>query len=76
MQVTIESRKTRIKTFIDNLKDERLLLLLEQWLFGEDGSNISDEEMALLDDRIAENQADPEASIPWEEFAQKLKNGN
>lgn len=76
MQTTLESRKIRIKSYIDNLKDERLLALLEQWLFGEMGDNISDEEMALLDERLAENSADPDAAIPWEEFVKQLKGGN
>lgn len=76
MQTTLESRKIRIKSYIDNLKDERLLVLLEQWLFGEMGDNISDEEMALLDERLAENSADPDATIPWEEFVKQLKGGH
>jgi len=73
MQATIESRKVRIKTFIDNLNDERLLLSLEAWLFGEGVRDISEEELALLDERIAEHQANPDASIPWQEFVQQIR---
>lgn len=76
MDTTIESRKIRIKSFIDNLNDERLLKVLEVLLFGEGAGDISAEELALLDERIADSQANPDASIPWQELLQQLKNGN
>ena len=76
MNTTIESRKIRIKSFIDTLKDERLLQILEALLFGEGAGDISAEELAFLDERIADNQANPDASMPWQELIKQIKNGN
>ena len=43
----------------------------DRWL--DDDDPLTDEQKALLDARLADMEADPEKSIPWEEVKRQLE---
>ncbi len=57
-------------------REARIELLLKVWnsLFEEnDFAPVSVEIMQVLDERLAEYEADPNACIPWEEVLEELR---
>lgn len=71
MEVAFETRKQRIIEYIGEMDSDQALGELEDWLFEEP---FSDDELALVDERIADNEANPNASVPWEQFTDMIKN--
>lgn len=70
------SAVAKIKEQFANLSDnERLQLLLELWstLSGENDVELTAEEKALLDQRLAEHEANPHDTIPAEEAIARLR---
>lgn len=71
--VSIEMRKLRLLDFIITLEDEAVLDDLEDFIYGY-GETATDEELEMLDDRLAELDANPHDVISWEEVKkQKLE---
>lgn len=72
----LAARKFRLIEHIIGLTDEAELLEIEGIVFDfpEADDDLSEEELALLDERIAEAKANPDAGIPFEQFIQNMKN--
>jgi hypothetical protein len=73
--VTVDLKKS-IHDYIDNA-DERLLKLIkalvETYQEGEIGDDLAEEQRKILDQRLAEHRADPDAGKDWTGIRSELR---
>lgn len=77
MAISIQERKLNIISQVASSDDESLIHLLENLLFDEtdkiDNEALTEEESALLRDRVVAYHANSDDEIPWEEVKASLK---
>jgi hypothetical protein len=74
---SLEARKLQLLIRIAQTEDEQLIALWEDIIFDipEAGDEVTDEEIALVEARIAEFRANPDDFVTLDDFAKQLKQG-